>query len=319
VTFFRETEAFTAARVSLLEALEDYAARATLPLKGLVDHCAFVFAVDTPPDGTAMPEGCHHRGAEASYPCSLVKLFHLVAAEQALADGRILPHAELSRALDDMILWSSNTATNYVIDILTGTTGDTLLDETALTEWINKRLGLNAFFRSWDWAEFADLNLSQKLMDDQRYGREHQFLSGPRGAHNRLSPFAVARLMHRIASERYPPLAGRPAMLRRLARDLESPLRARPAYQVDGYLAAGLPAGTDCWSKAGHNRWTGDPAASFYRHDTLWAALPNGAFMLLTVFTQGEALSERDDFLPYVAECAFDIALRHCSWAPRRT
>ena len=80
------------------------------------------------PGSSGRPEGFAHRGDWRCYPCSLVKSFHLIHALSALETGAITPHAELDRALADMITWSSNTATNYVIDVLTGTTGDTLLD-----------------------------------------------------------------------------------------------------------------------------------------------------------------------------------------------
>ena len=74
--------------------------------------------------GDTGPEGFVHRGTEPIYPCSLVKTFHLVHALSAVEEGRVAPHGELDRAMRDMIRWSSNTATNYVIDLITGTTGE---------------------------------------------------------------------------------------------------------------------------------------------------------------------------------------------------
>jgi len=299
VSFYRSTPEMRAVGDAVKRAIDDHLARNGAP----ADRYAMIIAVEGASDGSdsAPLVGYGLREDLEVYPCSLVKLFHLVAAEHALAEGRLKPHDELSRALDDMIRWSSNTATNYVIDLLTGTTGDTLLDEAEMADWIHKRLALNRFFDGWGWEEFVGLNLSQKLMDDQRYGREHAFLSGPHGAHNRLSPRAVGRLMHRIMSDRLPALAGRAAMMRRLERDPQAPDRAIKAYQVDGYLGAGLPGDAVFWSKAGHNQWTGDPAASFYRHDVLWAALDEDRRLLLTVFTESEAVSERDDVLPFAA------------------
>lgn len=127
------------------------------------------------PGSSGRPEGFSHRGDWRCYPCSLVKSFHLIHALSALETGAITPHAELDRALADMITWSSNTATNYVIDVLTGTTGDTLLPPADLADWIDRREGLNRFFRSLGWPEFATCNITQKLMDDRRYGREAQY------------------------------------------------------------------------------------------------------------------------------------------------
>src|SRR5262249_14949647 len=71
------------------------------------------------------PRGFGFHAGQPFYPCSVVKAFYLVAAQARLAEGFIRPHEELDRAMRDMILVSSNTATNYVIDLVTGTTGDT--------------------------------------------------------------------------------------------------------------------------------------------------------------------------------------------------
>ena len=73
-------------------------------------------------------QGFAHRGDWLAYPCSLVKPFHMVHALMALEAGRFAPPPDFDTALRDMILWSSNTATNYVIDTLTATTGDTRLE-----------------------------------------------------------------------------------------------------------------------------------------------------------------------------------------------
>ena len=69
------------------------------------------------------PEGHSFHGDQLFYPCSVVKLFYLAAAEARLEAGALTPHGELDRAMHDMIRWSSNTATNYIIDLVTGTTG----------------------------------------------------------------------------------------------------------------------------------------------------------------------------------------------------
>ncbi|WP_236938210.1 hypothetical protein [Frigidibacter mobilis] len=61
------------------------------------------------------PDGFAYRGDWRCYPCSLVKAFHLIHALNAIDAGRIIDHEDLSRAIRDMILWSSNTGTNYVI------------------------------------------------------------------------------------------------------------------------------------------------------------------------------------------------------------
>lgn len=66
--------------------------------------------------------GFTYRGVERIYPASVVKLFYLVAVNEWLEKGMTSPSQELSRALKDMIVDSSNDATSLIVDILSGTT-----------------------------------------------------------------------------------------------------------------------------------------------------------------------------------------------------
>lgn len=250
------------------------------------------------------PKGAALRPDWRSYPCSLVKVFFLVAAQAALETGQLTEHEELDRAMRDMILWSSNTATNYVIDLLSETTGDTLLSEPEMAEWGERRQVVNRFFAQLGWLELSGINLNQKLMDDLRYGREKIGLDCSPAGHNALTPIAMARLMHAIFHGSVLTEASREKVQNLLARDLASPFLQRGAYQVTGYLAGGMPGGTQIWSKAGRTRWLGDDRADFRRHDALRAVLPNGAEFILTVFSQGEAIAEDDGFLPLLGSTA---------------
>lgn len=244
--------------------------------------------------------GAAHRPGWRCYPCSLVKVFHLVACHARLADGTLQRHEDLELALRDMILWSSNTATNYIIDLVTGTTGDTLLPPDEMRAWEDRRRWLNRHFASFGWQEFDGVNLCQKLMDDQRYGRERHFVKENGENHNALTPSAMARLMWAIFRDDIGSPIVSEKLKNYLERSLDSPERARSAYQIDGYLAAGLPKGSAVWSKAGHTCWTGDATASFFRHDTIRALLPGGKELFMTVFTQGEKISENTDFMPWI-------------------
>jgi hypothetical protein len=135
-------------------------------------------------------------------------------------------------------------------------------------------------------------------VDDRRYGRERVGLDHSPVGHNRLTPIAAARLLHEIFHGDLLPPSRKSKAQAILARDPESPLRQRGAYQLDGYLGQGLPGGSQTWSKAGRTRWLGDSQAEFRRHDMLRAILPNGLEFELTVFSQGEAITEDDEFLP---------------------
>ncbi|KFC63719.1 hypothetical protein FG93_05847 [Bosea sp. LC85] len=263
----------------------------------------FAYVLLRPQPGGERPLGAARHAEWPSYPCSLVKVFHLVAAQAALTEERLTEHEELDRAMRDMILWSSNSATNYIIDLLTGTTGDTLLQGGALGDWRERRQAINRFFAGLDWPELAGINLDQKLMDDLRYGREKIGLDLSPIGHNRLTPIAMARLMSEIFyGSSLLPEARLKLVRDHLIRDQESPDRGRGAYQLLGYLGGGLPEGSQIWSKAGRTRWLGDARAEFRRHDTMRAILPGGEDFILTVFTQGEAIAEDDCFLPGIGQ-----------------
>jgi beta-lactamase class A len=255
------------------------------------------------------PRGWSWRGDAPFYPCSVVKLFWLLACEAALEAGRIVPHPELDRAMTDMIRWSSNAATNYVVDQVTGTTGDTLLEGAEYDSWAAARNGVNRFLCTLGWPEIGPgVNVCQKAMDDDRYGRENQFVGAARLNHNSLTSDAAARLLLEV-------LGGRvltPARCRSIAALMRRPLDpawidANPHGQVRGYLGAGLPAASRLWSKAGWTNWTGDATASYRRHDAAYVEAPGCPPFSLVVFTKGRAVSEDMQMLPLVARDAVRI------------
>src|SRR5262249_26590121 len=84
------------------------------------------------------PVTASFHGNERIYPASVVKLFYLVAAHRWLEDKKIEQTPELTRALRDMIVDSSNEATQYVVDVLTHTTGGYELSPHQMEEWQGK-------------------------------------------------------------------------------------------------------------------------------------------------------------------------------------
>lgn len=246
-------------------------------------------------DGTV--PGFAYRGDWRCYPCSLVKTFHLVHALHRLEAGGIAPHAELDRAMADMIRWSSNTATNYVIDILSGTTGDTLLSGPAWDDFVAARQGLDRWFAALGWPEWQGATIRQKLMDDTRYGRERQLAGADSANLNALNPALCARLMHAIFTPGALLLgeAARYRAIAMLARSLDDPDAANPRYQLAGYLAPGLPRDARLWSKSGHNEWTGDPKASWFKHDLIRVEAPGHDPLTIAVMTQGKGLADGNE------------------------
>jgi beta-lactamase class A len=250
--------------------------------------------------GATMPAGYSYRGDVFFYPCSVIKMFYLVAVQAAFDAGRLSHTPELGRAMHDMIKWSSNTATNYIIDHLTDTTGDTELDDEAMQRWVTARNGINAYFESLALLEFNGINVSQKLMDDDRYGREKTFVSTGGNNHNRLSAEAAASMLARIMDGAVISQDRSRIMADFLHRPRDDAFVQRPASQVRNYMGAELPKGARLWSKAGWTGWTGDPLASYRRHDAVHVELAGGTRFTCVAFTQGEQISADTTILPFV-------------------
>lgn len=259
------------------------------------DNFGFV-ALREGPEGAA-PQGFAWRGEWRVYPCSIVKAFHLVHALHAIDSGVVEDHPEMTRAMRDMIRWSSNGATNYVIDLITGTTGDTLLFGAEFDAWVQRREALNRFFTTGAWsgfaADFAQCNITQKLMDDMRYGREAQFAGALGQNLNALTPIAPARLFHELFSGKVPlSPTGRRRAHDILRRDRRGEDASRPTFQVAHYLGGGMPDDATLWSKAGQNGWTGDARASYFKHDLIRVERPGAAAVTLCLMTQGKGVCE---------------------------
>ncbi|WP_175995409.1 serine hydrolase [Burkholderia vietnamiensis] len=253
------------------------------------------------------------RGDEPFYPCSIVKVFIMAAVEAALSDGSLENSAEIERAMRDMIRWSSNAATNYLIDRYTRTTGDTELPPDAMAQWAAAREGINVWLTSLSVPEFSGINIAQKLMDDDRYGREAAFVKWrSENHHNRLTSNAAASMFARIMDGAmiHPEASAR--MARRLLRPRDGAFAATPGAQVRGYLAERLPASATVWSKAGWTGWTRDPLASYRRHDVLHVATPEGLRYTLAVFTEGEAVAADETVLPGIGEIVFEALRQAC-------
>ncbi len=142
-------------------------------------------------------KAANYRGDEPIYPASIVKLFYLVAMHQWLEDKIISETEELKRACKDMIVDSSNDATNYIIDVMTDTTSGPELSEEEMTLWSKKRNVINEYFKKHG---YENINVNQKVWGDGSYGRERIFVGKNFEARNKLTTNAAARLLAEIAS-----------------------------------------------------------------------------------------------------------------------
>ena len=240
------------------------------------------------------PVTASFRGSERVYPASVVKLFYLGAVHRWLEDKKIQETDELKRAVRDMIVDSSNEATQYVLDVLTQTTGGYELPAKEMAQWQYKRNAVNRYYSSMG---FTNINVNQKTFCEDAYGRE-RVSRGPNGENrNKLTTDATARLLSEIAMGRAVNQARSAQMMELLKRDFggDSKDRDDQGHGFTGIALQGVP-GARLWSKAG---WT-----STTRHDAAYIELPSGARFVLVTFTTDHA-GERE-IIPTVARVVIE-------------
>jgi Beta-lactamase enzyme family len=241
------------------------------------------------------PQGFSHRGDARIYPASIVKLFYLVAIQEWLEKGMTKASIELERAMQDMIVDSSNDATSLVVDVLSGTTSGPELPEGPFETWQQQRNIVNRYFQSLGWPELAPINVNQKPWCDGPYGRERAFVGEMYDNRNMLTTNATARLFHSLVGGVAVSPSRSQLALDLLERDLalaEVVPEGDAENQVNGFLGAGLPTGSRLWSKAG---WT-----TQVRHDAAFWQAPSGAASLLVVYSIGQAQNRQ--LLPFLGQ-----------------
>jgi beta-lactamase class A len=271
-----------------LQQLVDEAARVTLEKfkdKKLAEGNLAITLIDL--SDRDKPRQANFRGNEPVYPASVVKLFYLVMAHHLMEEGKLKETDELRRAMKDMIVDSSNDATSFVLDNITGTTSGPELTGVELKKWAQKRNAVNRYFAS---LGYNGINVNQKTYCEGPYGRE-QLFRGPKGENrNRLTTSATARLLAEIVTSRAVSPARSAAMMELLKRDY-SGKSDNNDDQAHGFTALALGPGARLWSKAG---WT-----STTRHDAAYIELPNGARFVLVTFTTDHATES--EIIPTVA------------------
>lgn len=284
-----------ATNATTLQDLVNEAARTTLTKfadKKLTENQLSITLIDL--RDAQHPLTASFRGNERVYPASVVKLFYLVAVHRWLEDKRIEETAELKRAVRDMIIDSSNEATQYIVDVLTHTTGGYELPAKEMTQWQNKRNAVNRYFSS---LGFTNINTNQKTFCEDAYGRE-KVSRGPNGENrNKLTTDATARLLSEVATGRAVNPARSGLMMELLKRDFAGTSKDNDdqGHGFTGIALQGMSA-AKLWSKAG---WT-----STTRHDAAYIELPNGARFVLVIFTTDHA-TERE-IIPTVARVVIE-------------
>lgn len=235
----------------------------------------------------------NYRGEEKIYPASVIKMFFDVALQQWFEDGKLKLTPALERAEKDMIVISSNEATQFIVDALTDTHNGEDLSPEELQKYGDKREVVNQYFTA---LGYKNINVNQKTYGEDLYGRERQWWNGGKNR-NMLTTNATAQLLTEI-------VLGRAVNQTRSAHILE--LMKRDPYKVDkdadsqdvGFTGIALKdtPNVKLWSKAG---WT-----STTRHDAAYIEMPDGLKFVLVTFTTNVA-NERE-IIPNVARIVID-------------
>jgi len=287
--------AFAAAQQPSLQDLVNRAAKTTLDRfagKKLQENELSITLIDL--RDPKRPATASFRGNERVYPASVVKLFYLVATHRWLEDKKIEQTPELTRAVRDMIVDSSNEATQYVLDVLTHTTGGYELPPKEMEEWQYQRNAVNRYFSS---LGYTNINVNQKTFCEDAYGRE-RVSRGPNGENrNKLTTDATARLLMEIVTGKIANTVRTAAMMELLKREYTG-TSSDTDDQGRGFTGIALQGreGFRLWSKAG---WT-----STTRHDVAYVEMPDGGKFVLATFTSNH--SDDREIIPTVARVVIE-------------
>jgi beta-lactamase class A len=246
---------------------------------------------------TEHPKQADIRGEQAIYPASVVKLFYMAALVRQLEDGQVKWTPELQRGLRDMIVDSSNDATQYIVDVLTGTSSGPELPKKEFDAWQFKRNRVNRFFASMG---YQNINVDQKTYCEDAYGIEQQSRSYRGENRNALTTDATARLLAEIVTGRLNTMMRTRQMMDLLLRDPFSEKKGTDedqAHDFTGRLFIDRKM-TDAklWSKAG---WT-----STSRHDAAYIETADGLKFVLVIFTENH--SDLKEPIPTIAGKVID-------------
>jgi hypothetical protein len=246
--------------------------------KGLTDEGLSIAVIDltAPTPVSSFPAGAY-RGDVSYYPCSVVKICYLSYYEAQKEAGRLQDTPELVRAVKDMITVSSNDATGFVVDSITGTTsGPEISDPREWDRWKTRRNAVNDWYRT---RGYTNLNANQKTFCEDAYGRETAFRDGGKNR-NRMTAMEAARLFKEILHGEVAGEILTAEMSMLLSRDITGEEKLEEMEPEDARLAGqGLPKGSRLWAKSGD--------AYDFHHLVGRIALPNGSDFVIAVFTKG--------------------------------
>ena len=232
------------------------------------------------------------------YPASIVKLIYGLVTYSWIETNKILLTQEISDAVNKMLFYSSNDATSFLIDIITGTTSGPCIEGDIWENWKYQRSIINDWLKDLNWNELYEINCCQKTWDDEPFGREKEFYGTENKNRNMMTTDATARILEEIMINldyQKDNLNLRSFLKRNLNKDV---VKKDPLNQVKGFLGEGLPEHINFWSKAG--------LMSQARHDAAWWVDENSVKTLLVVFGNGEKYFKDETLFPKIANCVYE-------------
>jgi len=202
-----------------------------------------------------------------------------------------------------MLSFSSNNATSFLIDLLTGTTSGPCIEGDLWENWKYQRSIINDWLHDLHWEELSGLNCCQKTWDDGPLGREKEFYGHNNKNRNAMNSDSAARVLEEIMIHidyQKNDLNLRSFLKRNLNKLV---LKNDSLNQIDGFLGAGLPESINLWSKAG--------LMSEVRHDSAWWTNSQSLHTLLVVFCDGEKYSKNTSFLPSISREVYEFNKRY--------
>ncbi len=236
------------------------------------------------------------RGETRIYPASVPKMFYMAALQRQLEDGKVTATKEVTRGERDMVVDSSNDATQYILDIITDTASGGELPEKEFQAWQYKRNRVNRYLTAMG---YQNINLNQKIYCEDAYGIEQQS-RGYKGLNrNMLTTNATARMLAEIVMGRLASPETTRHMMDLLKRDPFAPTKD-PDDQANGFAGKILVdrkmTDSKLWSKAG---WT-----SRARHDAAYIETADGLKFVIVIFTENHA--DEKEVIPMIAGKVID-------------
>ena len=241
--------------------------------------------------------GCGINQQKELYPASIIKLIYGLAVYHWIGKKQLIYDHQIDNAVEQMLSKSSNDATSFIIDILTGTTSGPSIEGESWAHWKYQRQIINHWLKEFKWSELDRFNCCQKTWEDGPFGREKDFYGMNNWNKNLMSTNGTARILEEIMMHiKYE--ANNINLKKYLSRKLKKDLINNDQNnQINGFLGEGIPEGTPFWSKAG--------LMSLVRHDAAWWINNDYSQTLLVVFCDGKEFSQSETFLPNLSREIF--------------